>query len=363
MKNSLEIVFVTRKWAPAMGGMETYCHRLTEELAKTHQVDVIALPGQADGSPPRALSLLGFPFTILRRWFARNTAPDILHIADMALWPAGLLAPRKTRLVISAHGTDVSYSRRGGIKGRLYGAYLCTGARLLGGTRAIANSGATTAALHEHGWHNTAIVALATDVSGAAPCSAPGRNLLFAGRLVERKGLHWFTENVLGRLPGDIALDVAGTRWDPAEESALEHPRVNFLGRLDANDLQRAYANALAVILPNIELANGEFEGFGLIACEASAAGGIVLAANCGGLPEAVIDGETGFLIESGNAQAWASHITEIAGWPDETRQNFIQNAADCARTQFSWGRVARETAAHYFAADDELITGGRHTE
>ncbi|WP_162789587.1 glycosyltransferase family 4 protein [Altererythrobacter sp. ZODW24] len=341
-------MFVTRKWAPAMGGMETYCHRLTEELANDYELDVVALPGRDDGSPPSTSALIAFPLTVLRRWFDRDTAPDILHIADMALWPIGLLAPRKTALVISAHGTDVSYPRRGGIKGILYGAYLRLGARLLRRVKAIANSAATEAALYEYGWRNTAIVALATDIVADAPKDAPTKSILFAGRLVKRKGLRWFTENVLNRLSQDITLDVAGTRWDPDENAALSHPRVNFIGRLGSDDLKVAYASALAVVLPNIELPNGEFEGFGLIASEASAAGGVTLAANCGGLSEAVIEGKTGFLIESGNADAWIKQITEVAEWPLADRQKFTARAMKSAREHYSWSRVARETATHY---------------
>ena len=106
-----EILFVTRKWAPAIGGMETYCVKLTEQLARTHDVEVIALPGQPNSLPPRFASLIRFPFTVLRRWLARSRPPAILHLGDMAIWPIGVLAGLRrgeTRLVLSAHGTDVS---------------------------------------------------------------------------------------------------------------------------------------------------------------------------------------------------------------------------------------------------------------
>lgn len=342
------ILFVTRKWAPAMGGMEAYCHRLTDELAKHHTVEIIALPGKADGSPPSAASLLGFPFTILRRWLARSSAPDVLHIADMALWPVGLLAGKRTQVVLSAHGTDVSYPRRGGIKGSLYGAYLRLGSRLLASAKVIANSAATEAALHENGWHRTSIVALATDINRPPPIQPPRRTILFAGRLVRRKGLSWFVENILDDLPADITLEVAGTRWDPAEDAALTHPRVHYLGRLGPDALADAYAASLCVILPNLELPNGEFEGFGLIACEASAAGGVVLAANCGGLTEAVIDGETGYLLPSGAQDAWVTKICDIANFPALFRAKFTAQSSAKAQEYFAWPRVAAQTEKYY---------------
>ena len=342
------ILFVTRKWGPAMGGMETYCQRLTEELAKTLALDIVALPGKEDGSTPSAASLLGFAFIILRRWMARRDVPDILHIADMALWPVGLLAGSHTRVVLSAHGTDVSYPRRGGVKASLYGFYLRLGSKLLGRASVIANSAATRAACRENGWHRSVIVPLAADIRTSPPPPPPRGNMLFAGRLIRQKGLRWFVENVLDSLPETITLDVAGKRLDPAEGAVLNHPRVRFLGILSQEKLDAAYCAALCVVVPNLELPNGEFEGFGLVACEAAAAGGIVLAANCGGLSEAVIGGATGFLLPSGDARAWHERIICIAGWQPERREAFTRNAIDCAAAHFNWQRVAADTAAVY---------------
>jgi len=341
-----------------MGGMETYCHRLTEELAKAGDVEIIALPGQHDGSPPSALALLKFPFTILRRWLGRRRPPpDILHIADMALWPVGLLKSGRTRVVLSAHGTDVSYPRRGGFKGRLYGAYLRLGSKFLRGAHVIANSAATQMAARESGWQRTHIVPLATDIAGAAPTQPPRRSVLFAGRLVRQKGLSWFVENVLDALPADITLEVAGTRWDSHEDAALAHPRVTYLGRLAPRDLAKAYSNALCVILPNIERPNGEFEGFGLIACEAAAAGGIVLAADCGGLRESVIDGETGLLVPPGKPDAWRSAITAVSNWNIADRTRFAHNAISRCGSHFSWDRVAKDTLKIYKTARMPVVT------
>ncbi len=348
------ILFITRKWGPAMGGMETYCQRLTEELAKTLALDIVALRGKEDGSVPSAASLLGFPFIIARRWLARRDVADILHIADMALWPVGLLAGKHTRVVLSAHGTDVSYPRRGGVKASLYGFYLRLGSKLLRRATVIANSAATRTACRENGWHRSVVVPLAADIRASSPQPPPPQpqpprgNMLFAGRLIRQKGLRWFVENVLDTLPETFTLDVAGKRLDPAEGAALNHLRVRFLGILSREKLDAAYCAALCVVVPNLELPNGEFEGFGLVACEAAAAGGVVLAANCGGLSEAVIDGATGFLLPPGDARAWHERITRIAGWQPERREAFTRKAVDCAAAHFNWQRVAADTMAVY---------------
>ncbi|MEL7465931.1 MAG: glycosyltransferase family 4 protein [Pseudomonadota bacterium] len=345
------VFFVTRKWPPAIGGMETYSLRLTEALAAHAEVEVAALPGRADGAPPGVLSLLAFPLTVLRRWRARPAPPDILHLGDMAIWPLGLLARLargRTRVVISAHGTDVAYPRRGGIRGRLYGAYLRLGRRLVRAA-VIANSGATREVAAETGWETQRVIPLATDTADGS--SVDGRHngrALFCGRLVRRKGLSWFAREVAPHLAEGFRLDVAGSRWDASEAEALDSPRIDDLGPVPHERLPRRYADALCVILPNVETPEGEYEGFGLVACEAAAAGGVVLAAKRDGLTDAVIDGVTGFLIPSGDAAAWRAAIEEVAGWSAAQRRDFIAASQARARAHFAWERVAQETAAVY---------------
>ncbi|WP_299191744.1 glycosyltransferase family 4 protein [uncultured Erythrobacter sp.] len=348
---NVRVLFITRKWGPAVGGMETYCERLTEELAKHRPVDVIALEGRANGQPPSAASLLFFPFTVLRRLIGQSEKPGIVHIGDMAIWPLALMAwlffPA-AKMVISAHGTDVSYGARGGIRGSLYNLYLALGARLLAKARVIANSRATRNRLKQINWNCSAVVPLATDLRGEPSADYDARQLVFAGRLIRQKGLSWFVAEVLPLLPADIRLTVIGTRWDSSEESALEHPGVEFLGPLPQAELARHFAQAACVVIPNVERSNGEFEGFGLIAPEAASAGGVVLAAATGGLKDAVIDGETGFQIAPGDPQSWVSKITEVLDWSAKKRSTFLARSQTKAQSHYTWSRVAAETAEAY---------------
>ena len=352
MSNSgTPLIFVTRKWPPAMGGMETYCLKLVEELRKRHDVGLFALPGAADGSVPGAGKLVGFGLTTARRILLGRPLPDLIHVGDMACWPFALLARLRRpsiRIVMSAHGTDVSYGRRAGLRGWLYRTYLRTGAALLSPARVIANSEATAEACRQAGFRRVEIVPLASDFLAPASMPGPGSRVLFAGRLIRRKGLSWFVVNVLPLLPKDIGLDVAGSLWSDAEAVALADQRVNYLGVLDQSALVNAYASALCVVVPNIEMANGEFEGFGLVAVEAAAAGGVALASDIGGLRSAVKDGVTGFLVEPGDAAAWAAKIVEIRNWKSSQRDAFVAASVTKVRAHFSWDRVARETEAIY---------------
>lgn len=349
---SNSLMFVTRKWPPAMGGMETYCFKLVEELRKRHPVELMALPGSADGSVPTAAQMLRFGLTTAFRLLFGRSLPDLIHVGDMASWPFALLAKLRQpsiRVVLSAHGTDVGYGRRSGWRGWFYRSYLRAGAAILGSAKVVANSEATAEASRQAGFRDISVVPLASDFRAPPPpLPDAGSNLLFAGRLIRRKGLSWFVENVLPQLPNDIRLEVAGSLWSEEEAAALNDERVIYLGVLGQPELAAAYARALCVVIPNIEMANGEFEGFGLVAVEAAAAGGVVLASDTGGLQSAVRDGVTGFLEKSGNAAAWSANIIEIRNWDPARRRAFIAASLAEVRNHFSWDRVARETEAIY---------------
>lgn len=346
------VLFVTRKAPPAIGGMETYSDRLPKELAKFVKIRTIVLPGRPDGSPPSTIRLLWFGVATAMRLLVARRAADVVHIGDLASWPFALAArlrASRSRVVISAHGTDVSYPRRGGIRGKLYSVYLKAAVRLLPRAMIIANSRATADAVQEVGFSRVAVVRLATDARAEGGVSGQHNGqILFVGRLIPVKGCAWFIREVLPLLPPSITLRVAGTVWNDTEAAALQNSRVTYFGSLRGEELIREYASALCVVLPNIEVESREFEGFGMVAPEAAAAGGVVLAADCGGLKDAVIDGSTGFLLPSGDAGSWNERIRQILEWSEGARVGFLRNAMETTRRTYAWDRVARETFEAY---------------
>jgi len=348
MEQPIKLVFITRKWAPATGGMETYSLRLCEALAKHCNLDVIALKGRKNGMPPGTMALLLFPIKAILHWLRRGARADVLHLGDMAIWPLGLLAGKQTSLFITAHGTDIVYGLRGHWRALAYGAYLALGRKLLPHARIITNSRATSQAVRDAGWGKAETIPLATDLTVEQLPQPDTRNVLFVGRLVERKGCAWFIQNVLPLLPQNITLSVIGPAWDEGEKCALADPRVRYLGRVPYPDLVRAYGEAACVVMPNIPVESGDYEGFGIVAPEAAAAGGIVLAARHGGLEDAVIDGETGMLLPPADAQAWADAITGIVEWGAEHRAQFQQRARRKVAEYYCWDRVARATRNAY---------------
>jgi glycosyltransferase involved in cell wall biosynthesis len=68
---------------------------------------------------------------------------------------------------------------------------------------------------------------------------------------------------------------------------------------------------------------------------EAMAAGKPVIANRTGGIPEMVVDGETGYLVEPGDLRGLAEAVTRLAS-DDELRNRLGEAAAERARTKFS---------------------------
>jgi glycosyltransferase involved in cell wall biosynthesis len=349
----VKVLFLTRKWPPAVGGMETYAFELSRELHRRVDLTVHALPGRRDGAAPRFRSILGF--ALRTSWqLLRDHGYEVIHGADMAIWPLALLArlrsPRAATF-LSAHGTDVSFAAQRGIAPRIYRAYMRLGAWMLRRAVVLANSQATGERARWLGFRSVEVILLGTrPLAAGAPPERPSDFVLFAGRLIRRKGCAWFASEVLPLLPPYITLTVAGTVWDTDELAALSSDRVTYLGAVDQTRLGALMAEALCVVIPNIPAGRGHFEGFGLVAVEAAMAGGVVIASRMDGITDSVRDEVTGFLVEPQSAPAWAAKIAELASWPAERRRAFTSGAAAQAKVNFTWERVAQRVLAAYGA-------------
>jgi len=345
----MDLLFITRKWPPAVGGMETYSVRLAEYLDAHTQMELIALPGREDGSPPSSLSILGFGAKVAWRAVTSRRQTDAVLGGDLSLWPLVWLAGlrhRRAGMHFAVHGSDIAYADRPGWKPWAYRQYLGLASVLLRSASFIANSQATARKLERRGFRDPQIVPLAAEAPESFFAAKPARYVLFVGRLLKQKGCGWFVQDVLPQLPADISVKIAGTIVDQDEAGFLKHPQVEFLGPVYGEELAELRANALAVIVPNIDTGPCGFEGFGLTAPEASMAGAVVVAARLHGLTDAVMDGETGFLLTPGDVRAWVSKIEKIAAWTGEERDRFTSKARARARAYYTWDRVGSQTLA-----------------
>jgi glycosyltransferase involved in cell wall biosynthesis len=142
------------------------------------------------------------------------------------------------------------------------------------------------------------------------------RLLLTVGRLVKRKGVLWFVEEVVPRLGDDFVYIVVGVGPElGAIRAAVQRhglqERVILAGR-QPDRLRNCLLNiADAFIMPNITVP-GDVEGFGIAAIEAGACGLPVVAAGIQGIRDAVIDGVTGHLVGERDAEGFLDRIRSL---------------------------------------------------
>jgi glycosyltransferase involved in cell wall biosynthesis len=107
--------------------------------------------------------------------------------------------------------------------------------------------------------------------------------------------------------------------------------RIIFTGKLAPQEVYQLYSIMNVLAIPSI------FEGFGMIAIEAMAAGLPVIASRIGGLMEIVEDNITGLLVDPQNAEQLAIAIEKI-----------LENPEDAAKL----GETGRQRAEEIFSFD-----------
>ncbi len=134
---------------------------------------------------------------------------------------------------------------------------------------------------------------------------AEDRVVLCFGRLVERKGVHRMIDampRIAAEVPG-ATLVVAGTGPEMSKlrtRAKKVGARVVFTGRVADEDAAAIYATAEVFALPVVDRWFGlEVEGLGVVLLEASACGVPCVTGRSGGTAEAVLDGETGYVIDA----------------------------------------------------------------
>lgn len=115
---------------------------------------------------------------------------------------------------------------------------------------------------------------------------------------------------------------------------------VRFLGAVGDDERDAWLARADLLAMPS-RLPAGDFagEGFGIVFLEAAAYGRPVVAGNVGGALDAVIDGETGLLVDPLDSVAVAEAIVRLLG--DEQLARRLGAAGQARAQQFTWPRVA----------------------
>lgn len=316
-------LLVTNDFPPKIGGIQSYLHELWRRLPPDDTVVLTTAHPDAQAWDARQ------PFRVIRQpdTFLLPAPALVSRIDEVAaeidadlvlldpVWPLGFCGPQLERPYgIVLHGSELT------VPGRMPFVQLLLRRTLRGARLVVAAGGYPAAEGHRVAGRPvpTVVVPPGVDTTRFAPIDAEERARVRAGfgldpaatvvlgvsRLVPRKGFDVLIQAVhqVSDRADDLHLVIAGDGRDRSRleqlAQALGVP-ATFLGAVDDEALPSLYASAdlFAMICRN-RWFDLEQEGFGIVFLEAAAAGVPAIAGLSGGSAEAVVDGETGVVVQ-----------------------------------------------------------------
>jgi len=361
-------LLVTNDFPPKVGGIQTYLGELWGRLP-AGQASVLttshtgapawdaAHPLPVERLPARVL--LPRPALVARIRRAAAQAGAKLVVLDPAL-PLGLVGPELgLPYAVVLHGAEVTVPAHLPLSRRLL-------ARVLEGASGVVAAGAYPAAEASRivgGGRLPEVVEVppGVDLTRFRPLDAEGRLaararlglplggqlVVCASRLVPRKGVDVLIEAMTRLVPQHpgLTLAVAGTGRDMARLRRLagRHAvRVRFLGRVSDEDLALLDAAAdVFVMLCRDRWGGLEQDGLGIVFVEAAACGVAQVAGASGGAADAVVDGETGFVLPHPKDPAAAAAAIGRLLDDEALRRRMGEQARRRAERCFSWDALA----------------------
>ena len=179
------------------------------------------------------------------------------------------------------------------------------------------------------------------------------RVIISVGRLVHRKGQDRLIQampHLIGEFP-DLHLIVVGTGpyekhlKDLVEKNNLSE-RVRFVGRLQLEELPLYLSIAEIFAMPSRDrLAGLEVEGLGIVYLEASSCALPVVVGRSGGAPDALIEGETGLLVDGDDVDSIVKACQRLLRDPQRSRI-MGANGRKWVTSHWNWDRWAEEFQA-----------------
>jgi glycosyltransferase involved in cell wall biosynthesis len=293
-----------------------------------------------------ALKLLGRAAGLARRVAAERPRLVHAHFATDGLIALPLADALGVPLVTTLHGFDVTRGRGALLSsGRLtWMRYAVAGESLRRrGALFLAVSDAIRAKALAAGFPPERTVThrngvdLARFRAGAAP--EPGL-VLHVGRLVEKKGTALLLEAMAGVDGRLVVIGDGPLRPQLERQAAALGERVRFLGSLPPAAVAEWMARSSVLAAPSVTARDGDSEGLPTVVAEAAAASLPVVVSDHSGLPEAVVEGETGFIVPEADAGALARALTDMLAFP-EVRARMAHAARGLAEERFDAAKQA----------------------
>ena len=334
----MKILFSTDTVSQERGGIEGYCYRLAKELSKNHSVSVLCCAAKSDiingvnyinGRRYESNPILNLASSMIAMKGTHTKSYDAIICSSWRTAMIAWLINRKTSIpyYVQVHGNDLLESGSSALRMALERGIR---RRILSDAKGIIANSNYTKDLCLSVLNNRSVVVIHPSISyepafekpaTCSPIERGGLSLFSLGRLEERKGIQLVLK-ALKKLQEEgfesITYRIGGT--GPFEgslkrlASELGLAGVTFLGRISEEEKAREYSACDLFVMPSFhDVRQGSIEGFGIVFVEANMYGKPVVASRSGGIPDAVIDGVTGFLVPELNVDALADVLRAFA--------------------------------------------------
>jgi phosphatidyl-myo-inositol dimannoside synthase len=368
-----KVLIVTNDYPPRRGGIQSFVHALALRLPPDEVVVYApAWPGAAEFDAAQPFPVIRHPGSLMLpvpSVASRACALVAEYGCDRAVFgaaaPLGLLAPRLRaagahRIIGLTHGHEAGWAA-------------LPGARLL--LRRIGDDVDSLTYLAEY-FRVRLARALSADAARRMVRLAPGVDpaefrpgaggprvrrefgiaperpvVVCVSRMVRRKGQDTLIRawpSVRARAPGDPLLLLVG---DGPYKTSLERlaarlgvsDSVLFTGAVAREDLPACYDAGTIFAMPcRTRRAGLDVEGLGIVYLEAAATGLPVITGDSGGAPDAVLDGETGYVVPGTDVRALADRLIELLSDPAGAAAMGEKGRSWIDR-EWTWDRVAEK--------------------
>jgi glycosyltransferase involved in cell wall biosynthesis len=351
-----EVLYITRKHPPSIGGMQRLSFELRESLADILPVHVIAWGYSQIWLP----FFIGYALIRAIVYLALRPQLRVIMIGDPVLAPLALILKKvfRRQVIVIIHGLDITYPAR------FYQLFIVGCLKRLDTFICISHKTKNEAIKRGLSKDSCYVIPVGIDQTRfkveepLVPASEVGQKLkklkdeqklilLTVGRLVKRKGVAWFIEHIFTDLvinhPHLCYLIVGDGPQRSEIETIIQYlgltDNVWLCGEVSEQDLSRIYRGADIFVMPNISVED-DMEGFGIVALEAAVNKVCVVASKLEGIEDAITDQQNGWLVPSGDVEAFQKIIRRLI--VDETfRAKFSRQAQEFTITNFSWTNIA----------------------
>jgi phosphatidylinositol alpha-1,6-mannosyltransferase len=376
----MKILLVTADFPPVTGGIQTYSYEIAKNLHELG-VDVLVLAPKDNGYKEFDQNQ---DIKIIRKWLPSNYYLMVMvssfyllyyatkykiNLIHCATWlPCGVASLFiyklfKKSYLLTTYALDILEPQTSNFRMRIMKAVL------LNAKKVIAISDYTKNILLKEGIQkrNIEVIALGVEYSRfirAVDISDLVEKYEFQGKkviltvatlLYPYKGHDRVIKalpKVLKEVPNVVYLIVGegplGENLEKLVKKLNLEGKVIFAGFVHDSDLPKYYNACDVFIMPSGgDEKKGHVEGFGLVYLEANACGKPVIGGRCGGTVDAIVDGETGLLVNPSDIDEIAEALIKIL--KDKKYADYLGiNGRKRVEKEFNWRLIAERTREVY---------------